>query len=621
MDSLKPNQFEKSDIWINQFPFPLAYSFRIMQNTTEETVKFSRIIDLYECILKYSTIIMISDYIRNRRKETNIDFMLNKYRPSIGHWYHIFQEIMLFFKKENITPFIPQFNPFYFGLAGSGSRNKEIIESIIEIRNKNKGHGITLSARAYKNLIDELHPLITSLMDNLIFLKDYKLIIINSIGYKSEKFIFNASNCMGPHPEFKKEIINAEIPLPDHQLMLYSTISSNISKIQTSAQTDSNKNRFLSLHPYLILIECPECSKEEMFFYEANMDNRKIEYLSYQNGHRLQTTEYNGDFEKIFINFANFVIDKNLKAAEEGPGPKEPSAPTGIFLKKKLIRWLLILLFIVFSISVLFKYYSSEKSKNSVIEASNIQDLAYLKMYDFSKAYKLLKDKTGNDPQNIMTYYNTGLLYEENGWIHAALEQYKKVIEIDPNFILANKKIEELSIKIESFKIMIKGYENYFKSSHKNLNLIAEVAHKFYQLGAFSLSISEYEKILSVTTDNLNAWLNLSQAYTLQGNYAKAIEVLKNAQVFFPNSEMIFFDLGLNYELASQQETAIGYYIQSIKINPNFAPSYYSLADIYNDRQERAKAVDNLKKFESIFSDREWLEKVKLKLDAWQKNN
>ena len=307
MDTLKPHSLEKSDTWINQFPFPLAYSFRIMQNTTEETAKFSRIIDLYECILKFCTIILISDYIKNKRKETNIDFMLNKYRPSIGHWYHIFQEIMIFFKKENITPFIPQFSFFYFGPSGSNSKNKEIIEKIIEIRNKNKGHGITLSIRAYKNLVDELYPLITSIMENLVFLKDYKLITINNIGYKSEKFIFNTSNCMGSHPEFKKEIIKADIPLPDHQLMLYSTASFNTrGKTDKTAKTQpNNKNtNFLSLHPYLIFIECPECLKEEMFFYEANLDNRKIEYLSYQNGHRLQTVEYNNDFEKIFINFA-----------------------------------------------------------------------------------------------------------------------------------------------------------------------------------------------------------------------------------------------------------------------------------------------------------------------------
>ncbi|MDD5773154.1 MAG: hypothetical protein PHX78_06775 [bacterium] len=620
METLKSNLLEKPDSWINQFPFPLAYSFRIMQNTNEEAVKFNRIIDLYECILKYNTIIMISDYIRNRQKETSIDFMLNKYRPSIGHWYHIFQEIMLYFKKENIMPFIPQFTLFYFGPNGTGSKNKEIIESIIEIRNKNKGHGITLSPRAYKNLIDELYPLIISLMENLVFLKDYQLITINSIGFKSGKFIFNASNCMGPHPEFKKELINAEIPLPDHQLILYSTYSST-SKTQPPSQTSKNNN-FLSLHPYLILIECHECSKEEMFFYEANLDNRKIEYLSYQYGHRLQTAEYNSDFAKIFINFANFVVDKKLDVTEEKTQKKELPSPSGSLIRKGLIRWLLILFFIVFSISALFKYYSSEKSKNNVIKVTTTtHDLTYLKIYDFSKAYKQIKDKTGNDPQNIMTYYNTGILYEENGWIQAALEQYKKVIEIDPNFILASKKIEELSTDIDNFNVMIKGYENYFKSSHKNLNLIAEIANKFYQLGAFSIAISEYENLLSITTDNLNAWLNLSQAYTLQGNYSKAIEVLKNAQGFFPNSEIICFNLGLNYELSGQSETAIENFIQSITINPNFAPPYYSLADAYSERHEQTKAIDNLNKFISVFSDRKWTEKAKLKLEILQKNN
>ncbi|MEW6089054.1 MAG: hypothetical protein AB1498_12200 [bacterium] len=575
-----------------------------MQNTTEEALKFNRIIDLFECIQKYNTIILVSDYIKNKRRDTNIDFKLNKYRPSIGHWYNIFQEIMLYFKKENITPFIPQFNSFYFTPDGNVSKNKEIIEGIIEIRNKNKGHGITLSTRAYKNLIDELYPLIITLMENLVFLKDYRLIIINSIGYKEDKFIFNTSNCMGPHPEFKKEIINSGIPLPDHQLMLYSTISP--------------EPKFLPLHPYLILIECPECSKEEMFFFEANLDNRKIEYLSYQYGHRLQTEEYNNDFRKIFVNFS--IEKKPVISEEEKNITGLPSKP-GRFLKNKLIRWLLILFFILFSISILFKYYSSNKAKNQVAETLSSSDSIYLKIYDFSKIYKKLKDKIEKEPQNIMIYYNAGILYEENGWIKAALDQYKKINEIDPNFILARKKIEEISIKIDNFNTMFKDYENYVQSSHKNLNLISEIAYKFFQFGDFPLSIAEYEKILSVTSDNLNCWLNLSLAYTLQGNYSKSIEILKNALVFFPNSERIYFNLGLNYELSGQETTAIENYLQAAKINSNFAPVYYSLADVYNDKNEQAKAVENLNKFLSFSFDREWTEKAQLKLKTLQKSN
>ncbi|MFH1288519.1 MAG: hypothetical protein ABII25_07475 [bacterium] len=597
MNSIKSNLLEKSDSWINQFPFPLAYSFRIMQNTTEETIKFNRIIDLYECILKYNTIILISDYIRNRQKATNIDFMLNKYRPSIGHWYRILQEIMLFFKKGNITPFIPQFSSFYFG----SNKNKEIIESIIEIRNKNKGHGITLSSRAYKNLTDELYPLIITLMENLTFLKDYKLITINNIGYKTERFIFNISNCMGSYPEFKKEIINSETPLPDHQLMLYSNAPSDTSK----------NNRFLPLHPYLILTECAECLKEEMFFFEANLDNRKVEYLSYQYGHRSQTEEYNSDFKKIFINFA---IGGKPNESKKEKNINESPPVDGQLPKKRLIQWLLILFFIAFSVSALYKYYFSKIPANEITEMSTISDSAYLTIYDFSKTYKKLKDKAEKDPKNIIAYYSIGILYEENGWIQAALEQYKKVIEIDPDFVLAEKKIEELSMEIDNLNIIIKGYENYFKSSPKNLNLISEVARRFFQLGNFSLSIVEYEKLLSVTTDNLNAWLNLSMAHTLQGNYLKAIETLKNAHGFFPNSEMIYFNLGLNYELSNQEETAIGNYVQAAKINQSFAPAYYSLADIYNDKHNQAKAVENLSKFISISSDKGRTDKARLEL-------
>ncbi len=72
------------------YPFPIAYAYRLMENSNNPQTKFFRLFDIFEITLKYLTVITICDYLASDKRVDNIDHLLGKHRPSIGHWHRIF---------------------------------------------------------------------------------------------------------------------------------------------------------------------------------------------------------------------------------------------------------------------------------------------------------------------------------------------------------------------------------------------------------------------------------------------------------------------------------------------------------------------------------------------------
>ncbi|MDQ5846135.1 MAG: hypothetical protein M3539_12670, partial [Acidobacteriota bacterium] len=51
----------------------------------------------------------------------------------------------------------------------------------------------------------------------------------------------------------------------------------------------------ISLHPFVLLKDCPECKLREIFFF-TKFAKDKMHYLSYRTGHLFTTTDYVNDF-------------------------------------------------------------------------------------------------------------------------------------------------------------------------------------------------------------------------------------------------------------------------------------------------------------------------------------
>lgn len=118
----------------------------------------------------------------------------------------------------------------------------------------------------------------------------------------------------------------------------------------------------------------------------------------------------------------------------------------------------------------------------------------------YDKAIEEFKNALKDGPHFII-YYNLGQGYEKKGFRKEALEMYKKVIELQPNYKIAQNR----------------------------LNIIWQ------------------EKIVKQNSGNALAWEKLGIYYLENYNYSMAIDIFEEALKLSPNLPLTHYNLGIAY--------------------------------------------------------------------------
>lgn len=135
-----------------------------------------------------------------------------------------------------------------------------------------------------------------------------------------------------------------------------------------------------------------------------------------------------------------------------------------------------------------------------------------------------------NNPANILARaerYSTEQNFEK------AINEYERLIEIKPNNAAAYIGLAETYIgleqpdkAVETLKIGL-NETNDESISTKLIELLSECADKNLNEDNYELAISNFEQILEIDRENINAYVGLADSYTNLANTDKAIETLK----------------------------------------------------------------------------------------------
>lgn len=161
-----------------------------------------------------------------------------------------------------------------------------------------------------------------------------------------------------------------------------------------------------------------------------------------------------------------------------------------------------------------------------------------------AKQQKVAVDRTKSDPKSPANWVNLGWVYFQQGQYNQALAQYKKAMDLDPNYYPA----------------------------HYNLGL-AYMQVKKYDLAAESL-----KKAVSIEKKSGAAYLNLGVSYNQLGKYDEAIKILQQAYKFNPGSVDVLYQIGVSYEKAGRKADALYQYKAALGFDPNYKPAKEGLA-------------------------------------------
>jgi len=161
----------------------------------------------------------------------------------------------------------------------------------------------------------------------------------------------------------------------------------------------------------------------------------------------------------------------------------------------------------------------------------------------FASNTSLWTDTLRVSPRSEVAHLGIGWVYFQKDQMDAAIEEFEKVVEINP----------------------------YHAEAYYNLG------SAFAQKGQVDKAVVQYQRALELKPDYADACYNLGNALIQKGQVDEAIVQYQKALGINPNLALAHNNLGVAFIQKRQVDEAIGQYQMALKINPNFADAHSNL--------------------------------------------
>ncbi len=110
----------------------------------------------------------------------------------------------------------------------------------------------------------------------------------------------------------------------------------------------------------------------------------------------------------------------------------------------------------------------------------------------------------------------------------------------------------------------------------------------------FKKAIVQYKKALDVVEhdEREEIYSTIAFEYENLGNYTEALNYLKKALAFDPDSEALLFEIGMCYEVDKKLEESITFFTEHLDKNPYSIASWFNLGMAYYNLEEYDKSID-----------------------------
>lgn len=277
IDFIRLVALNRENIWklSYDYPYPIAVRFKLMSSEINSYIKFQKLIDLYDSIIRYIAFVLIAcikeDNISNKIK--NLIKKINDNNPTLGTWEN------LIVKSLNLP------SSCYNLLSDSDLNMLQEITNLIKEsdlrtdRNDYRGHNYTgQDLEEYLNLYLKKIPMIQKLLfylERSIF--NYKLAKIKrynprqGIRYATIECLISDSNVFNT-----EDIILENEPYDINHIILYN-------------QTD---RIHVSMFPYIVSEICNECGHERILFLDGKYENNQKRFIDTLIGHRTTVRDF-----------------------------------------------------------------------------------------------------------------------------------------------------------------------------------------------------------------------------------------------------------------------------------------------------------------------------------------
>lgn len=224
-----------------------------------------------------------------------------------------------------------------------------------------------------------------------------------------------------------------------------------------------------------------------------------------------------------------------------------------------------------------------------------------LAIKDFDKSIEILNENLAE------AIASKGVCYSRNNQIEKGIDEFKKALDICPNYSLIRYNLGYSYFVLRQFEKSIPELEiayNLKPEDKKIKRVLAEsyyrLGFKYYDSGNFELSIPLFNKAYEIEPEE-NHLINIAICYIQTKNIQKAIEILEAIIEKNPHSFLAYFNLGTAYSRNKEYKKSIQCILTALKIEPKHKGLYYNLAINYRDLSEFEKSIESFEKEIELF--------------------
>ena len=243
-----------------------------------------------------------------------------------------------------------------------------------------------------------------------------------------------------------------------------------------------------------------------------------------------------------------------------------------------------------------------EDAKLSFMQAVEIDEMYYKAHYnlgllyldeeEYQNAEKAFNLVLSLKPDHPEAWHNLAFVFSQKGMYRVSIDAYEETLRIEPSNIKARlnlavqyRKLDEMDMALEQYQLVLSINPSY-SSAWYNQALL------FKAIGKYAEAERSYNKAIELNPEEVKYWLNLSTLLSSLGRISDSIQVLKDGIDAHSNSDLLRYNLALQYKKTDSPGNAKIELEKAVSLNPGNVKAWLVLGDIESDNKNHGTAAE-----------------------------